>query len=480
MPVATGQSQRRNRYFAVWCESCFLFMFSCYFVFPVKSAYHMDDQDHILQDSEPPGSAEGSISPAQAAHKGDTEAALHHHYSCAVLLARLSETVNASGDLAAICQMFAEEVGDLFEADAASVFLATGPRYLNYTAGSGLSQRFIAHVEETASAEASSQFLSRLQGPTIIRDIRQEQIAPPYGRLLLDEGITALASFPMRNRGKLLGFTTLYYKKARDFSEADISEADINVLRSFTNLLALSVANVQFTEAKQGENKARDRFLNALSHELRTPLTSILGFTQVIRKRFINAPGTDARLLDQLEVLWTQAQRLNRLIDTFVDLSHIERGEFEINLGKVELGTVLGSAVAQALGQARSKQRVEVQITDPTIWVLGDRRRLEQVFTHIVSNALRYSPPDEPIVVRCRVDATQGHVVVDVSDSGPGIPVHLRKDIFERLNPGDAQRSGGLGVGLYLSRTVIEAHGGHISVQSSPSEGTTITIVLPV
>lgn len=435
----------------------------------------MEDEDHILQDREPHGSAGSSVSPTQAERRRDTEVALHHHYSCAVLLARLSETVNASGDLSAICQMVAEEVGDLFDADAASVFLATGPRYLNYTAGFGLSQRFIAHVEEIASEGASSQFLSRLQGPTIVHDIVQEQIAPPYGQLLPDEGITALASFPMRNRGKLLGFTTLYYKKARDFSEADI-----NVLRSFANLLALSVANVQFTEAQQGENKARDRFLNALSHELRTPLTSILGFTQVIRKRFTNAPGTDARLLDQLEVLWTQAQRLNRLIDTFVDLSHIERGEFEINMGKVELGTVLRSAVAQALGQARSRQRVEVQIADSPIWVLGDNKRLEQVFTHIVSNALRYSPPDQPIVVRCRVDETEGHVVVAVSDSGPGIPVHLRKDVFERSNPGDAQRSGGLGVGLYLSRTVIEAHGGHISVQSSPSDGTTITIVLPV
>ncbi len=433
----------------------------------------MEDRDNIPQDSTRLSAADVSLSAPSSQHQGDSETG--HARSSALSLARLSDMVNASGDLAAVCEAVVEEAGRLFEADAASVFLTTGSRYLKHMAGFGLSPEFIIQVEEIAATETTSQFLSGDRGPIIVRDVRQDHIAPTYLKLIIAEGISSLASFPLRNMGNLLGFVTLYHENTRDYADEDSY-----ALRTFANLLALSVANVQFTEAKQGEDKARDRFLNALSHELRTPLTSIMGFTQVIRKRLSNAPGTDARLRDQLEVLWTQAQRLNRLIDTFVDLANIERGEFEINLGKVDLATVLRSAVTQALGQARSRQHVETQISDSIILVHGDNKRLEQVFTHIVSNALRYSPPEQPILVQCHLEKMQGRVVVVVSDSGPGISPHARKNIFERSNPGDAQRSGGLGVGLYLSKTVVEAHGGHISIQSSPAGGASITIVLPV
>lgn len=434
----------------------------------------MDNKDNIPQDSTRPTGDPGSISTPSPRGDGDAEIGMDR--SKTLLLARLSDMVTASNDLAPICKAVAEEAGALFNAKAASVLLATDSRYLKYTAGFGLSAGFIADVEEVARNEASSHFLSDDQEPIAVPDIRHDRILlPAYRQLLLDKGLLSLASLQLKNRGKLLGFMTLYYENVHDYSDEDI-----NSLRTFANLLALAVANVQFTQEKQGEDKARDRFLNALSHELRTPLTSILGFTQVIRKRLSSAPGTDARLLDQLEVLWTQSQRLSRLIDTFVDLSNIERGEFEINLGKVDLASVLRSAVSQALGQARSRQHVESRISDPFIWVPGDSKRLEQVFTHVLSNALKYSPPQQPILVQCHVEREQGIVIVEISDSGPGIPPHLRKDIFERSNPGDAQRSGGLGVGLYLSKTVIEAHGGHISIQNTPVEGTTVMIVLPM
>lgn len=391
-----------------------------------------------------------------------------------LLLARLSNVVNTSGDLTAVCGAVIETTGRIFGADAGSVFLTGGPRYLRYAAGFGLPPKFIAGVEDIVVAEESPSFLRAAHEPTIEQDIASSSMNSAYRDLLAPGNIASLASFQLKNCGHLLGFITLYRETAHTYTDEDK-----DVLLTLTNLLALSVANVQFTEAKQGEDKARDRFLSALSHELRTPLTSILGFTQVIRKRLSSVPGTDNRLLDQLDVLWTQAQRLSRLIDTFVDLSNIERGEFEINLGKVDLPTVLRAAVAQAVGQARSQQPVETQVSEPSIWVHGDGKRLGQVFTHIVSNALRYSPPEQPVVVICRLDKMHKCVIIDVSDKGSGIAPQLSKDIFERSNPGDAQRSGGLGVGLYLSKIVIEAHGGHIALQSSPEEGTTIIITLP-
>ncbi|HEX8218060.1 MAG TPA: HAMP domain-containing sensor histidine kinase [Chloroflexia bacterium] len=391
------------------------------------------------------------------------------------LLARLSDLLNHSASLEALCEAAVEETGALFDADCASVFLVTDSRYLKHVAGFGLSPEFVSQVERTASDEASSYFLSGANAPLIISDLRGEQVRSAYHQLLQSDHILAVVSLPLVNRGKLLGFMTLYHEDAHQYSEEERDTVEI-----VANMLALAVANTQFIEARQGEDHARDRFLSALSHELRTPLTSIMGFTQVIRKRLANATPADPRLMDQLEVLWTQAQRLNRLIDTFVDLSHIERGEFEINLGKVELLALLRAAVTQAVGQARTGHTVETEFSDPYIWVHGDGRRLEQVFTHVISNGIKYSPPGQPVLLTARLEPREGRVVVDVIDRGPGIPQHLRKDIFERSNPGDAQRSGGLGVGLFLTRTVVEAHGGHITLQSSPTEGTTVTIILPV
>lgn len=390
------------------------------------------------------------------------------------LMSRLSDYLNHSAALDAICEAVIEDAGAWFEADSASVFLVSDSRHLQYVAGFGLSAQFVSRVEQTTGEEASSYFLSSANTPLMLSDLRAEPPRSPQQELLREEGFCALASLPLVNRGKLLGFMTLYYEDARPFSE------ERDGLEMVANMLALAVANTRFTEAKQGEDRARDRFLSALSHELRTPLTSIMGFTQVIRKRLANTPNADPRLADQLEVLWTQAQRLNRLIDTFVDLSHIERGEFEINQGKVELTAILRAAVKQAVGQARTNQPVETRFSEDYIWVHGDGKRLEQIFTHVISNGLKYSPPDKPVEVNARIEQQDSRVIIDVVDCGPGIPQHLRKDLFQRSNPGDAQRSGGLGVGLFLARTVVEAHGGHIGLQSSPTEGTTVTIVLPV
>lgn len=396
-----------------------------------------------------------------------------------VLLSRLSDAVNASDDLESIGAAVLDEAAAIVHADSAAVFLISPSHYISYLSGFGLSDVYVARLEELARSESASSYIATVTHPVfnadVRADVRQGSMVAEYRDLLLKEGILSFAVFPLINRDRLLGFLALFAEDARDLSK-DRPET----LHTVANMLALAVANVQFTNARRGEDKARDRFLSALNHELRTPLTSIMGFAQVIRKRLANEPAPDPRLVDQMEVLWTQAQRLNRLIDTFVDLSNIERGEFEIDHGKVDLVLVLRAAVQQAKAQARSKQVVELKISEPAILVHGDGKRLEQVFTHVVSNALRHSPPDRPIIVRCEVAQSSGAVVVEVVDRGSGIPPHMRRDIFERQGPGDAQRSGGLGVGLYLSKKIVEAHGGHVELQSSADSGTTVTIALPL
>jgi two-component system sensor histidine kinase KdpD len=197
------------------------------------------------------------------------------------------------------------------------------------------------------------------------------------------------------------------------------------------------------------------------------------------RKLANNAPG-DGRMAQQMEIIWAQAQRLNRLIDTFVDIANIEQGDFTLKFSKVELISVLRSAVETTVARVNPSCVVEMKLPESPVWVRGDRERLEQVFSNVISNALRYSPEDSPVVITCEENKALSHVTALVSDSGPGISEDLRGAIFERFYQAEALRSGGLGVGLYLSKTIVEAHGGQIEVESERGTGTTICITLPV
>src|SRR5204862_7254444 len=100
-------------------------------------------------------------------------------------------------------------------------------------------------------------------------------------------------------------------------------------------------------------------------------------------------------------------------------------------------------------------------------------------FIHIISNAIRYSPVDQPILIECKEDSRH-KVQISLTDHGPGIPIELRRDIFKRFYPSDSRKAGGMGMGLYFSRAMVEAHGGKLNIDSTPGSGTTVDIVLPM
>ncbi|HEX9988094.1 MAG TPA: HAMP domain-containing sensor histidine kinase [Chloroflexia bacterium] len=389
-------------------------------------------------------------------------------------LARISSTLNGPADAYTIAREITEEAAELFSAGMASFFMA-GDRDLKYVAGFGLPPDFIQQIEEIGRSEAASRYLAGITAPVVVADARTDPLLESIHQLTNSLDVVTLAWAPLINNNQLLGILALYHKSRHDYTQEDL-----DILHTLAELMALTIANTRRLEAHQQEDKAKDIFLNALSHELRTPLTSIMGFTQIIRKRLSNTPINDPRLMDQMDVLWTQAQRLSRLIDTFVDIAHIEQGEFALNLGKVDLASVIRVAVDQVAAQSRTRHKIVLDLPDEHLWVHGDAKRLAQVFSHVLSNAIRYSPEDEAITLACKHLAQENRALVTITDHGPGIPASRRQRIFERFQQGDTVKAGGLGVGLFITKTVIEAHGGHVSLDSSPNTGTTISIALPL
>jgi PAS domain S-box-containing protein len=224
--------------------------------------------------------------------------------------------------------------------------------------------------------------------------------------------------------------------------------------------------------------RARDQFLAIASHELRTPLTPLrLGVQHAIRMVRGGHPSTD-ELLARLTVAERQVVRLNRLVESMLDLSRLTRGELQLELAPCELTELVREVLERSrevLAQAGCS--LDAQVEGP-LPVLGDRLRLEQVLENLLSNAMKYGAGC-PIYLRCR--AEQGHAVLSVEDEGIGISPEDQQRIFGRFERAASMRHyGGFGLGLYILREIVEGHGGTVSVASEPGKGARFTVTIPL
>jgi len=225
---------------------------------------------------------------------------------------------------------------------------------------------------------------------------------------------------------------------------------------------------------------ARDEFLSIASHELKTPLTGLqLQLQMLLRTAHKGGLSkiTVERLLSKLELADQQTERLARLINDLLDVARIRKGQIDMRLEEIDLVEVVRDVVARSEEQiALSGCELQLQAEHPVV-ACWDRSRLEQVITNLLSNALKYGP-GKPVEIRITADATTALLVV--VDQGIGIaPDHLER-IFVRFERAvSADHYGGLGLGLYIVRQIVEAMGGTIRVASELGAGATFTVALP-
>jgi PAS domain S-box-containing protein len=247
--------------------------------------------------------------------------------------------------------------------------------------------------------------------------------------------------------------------------------------RTEERLRASEHAAVTAMERAQAAVRLRDEFLSIASHELRTPLTALQIQLQSMQGAL--APQSalgPARWRHKLEVAGRQTTRLARLIDDLLDVSRISAGRLRLERERVDLAELAREVVARQASLAQLDGcRVELDCDRP-VWGLWDGSRLEQVLTNVVSNAIKYGD-SKPVVVSVR--AIGARAEVRVSDGGGGIRPEDLQRIFERFERASSTNYGGLGLGLFISRQIVEAHGGTIDAHSTPGEGSTFVIRLP-
>jgi len=221
--------------------------------------------------------------------------------------------------------------------------------------------------------------------------------------------------------------------------------------------------------------RMRDELLSVASHELRTPLAVLsLKLDSVLRAARRLGPDA-AKLTSGVETAIRQTARLSRLIDELLDVSRIATGHLTIQPEDVDLARVVGDVVGR-LRELIDRRGCSVHLHAPSS-VTGhwDRLRLEQVLVNLVTNAVKYGGPG-PIEIT--LSAGDLAARVDVRDHGPGIPLDQQAVIFNRFVRA-SRDSRGLGLGLYISRQIVEAHGGTISVASPPGAGACFTVEIP-
>ncbi len=236
---------------------------------------------------------------------------------------------------------------------------------------------------------------------------------------------------------------------------------------------ALAAANEQL----QDLDRLKSEFVSLVSHELRAPLTNVRGAVELMES---GCPALNPTCTRMFKVVSEQIGRLGRMVDEVLDVSRIETGGLTLSREAVDVTWVTDRVVDEFTARhVHRKFRRPRSLEHLQLW--ADTDRLHEVVANLVDNAVKYSPEDSEVGVRIDIREKEG--IVSISDDGPGIPIEEQNRIFEkfhRLDSGDSKETYGYGLGLYLSRRLIEAMGGRIWVESAPGHGATFCFALPL
>lgn len=245
----------------------------------------------------------------------------------------------------------------------------------------------------------------------------------------------------------------------------DVAHAAFVITRELSHRAALSAA--------EAETRARDRLLAEVSHEARTPLTAILGWAQMLR---IDSQALDTGLAE----IEASAIRLSSVVADLLEMARISAGKVALVSSEIDLAAVTTNVV-HSMRPVSARKEISLEIeADQPLRTFGDQKRLEQVVTNLVSNAIKFTPPRGEVMVRLK--AINGTAELTVRDSGCGIDPNLLPHVFEYLRQGEHQERGaGLGLGLSIVRDIVRRHGGHVSAESDgPGTGALFRVEIPL
>ncbi|WP_257452612.1 PAS domain-containing sensor histidine kinase [Archangium lipolyticum] len=329
------------------------------------------------------------------------------------------------------------------------------------------------HPPTTALLEGRSVLLPEMPPESLPSHAHGEA----HARMMAAVRPVSLMAVPLVARGRTLGVLTFIFtvRSGRRYGAVELATAEDLARRA-----ALSLDNARLYRDAQRAVRLRDEFLSVASHELKTPLTPLALKLQLL-VREVRAQRDSPifqRMLGHLEVSLRQVRKLAELVEGLLDVTRISSGQLRIEAEVVDLAALVREVVSRFQSQAeRAGCSVTLEV-DGSVVGQWDRLRLEQVVSNLLSNAIKYGA-GRPVSLRVQTAGTQARLVV--RDHGIGIEPHMLPRIFHKFERGVSERHyGGLGLGLFVTQQILQALEGTISAESTPGQGATFTVELPL
>jgi signal transduction histidine kinase len=420
---------------------------------------------------------ETELADARAAEAEALRDEMGRHADQLEIVNRCTRALSSSLELGEAFRRFVQEVRSALPFDRLALVLADGGR-ARVIADAGLGEdepqhsEWVRPVRETVLGE-----LLR-DGSTIVNDDMAETPRYPEELEIAGLGLRSRVAAPLSLAGRTLGAISV-----SRVDPAAFTKDEVHLVTLLGRQVATAIENMRAFEAERAAgaelrrlSALRADFVSLVSHELRGPMASVVGCASTLRQRWRTL--TPEQRESFLALIDEETTRLADLIGEVLDTSRVEAGTFSYSFADVDLAELLEETVGVVdLGTELVTLRTRLSTPLPT--VRGDRERLRQLVMNLLTNAVKYTVTGDEVEVRAA--ATDGVVEVSVADNGPGITSEEQRVIFEKFGRGSRVGTSipGAGLGLFIARSIAEAHGGSLRVESQPGEGATFTVRLP-